>query len=421
LDDKDKANGKEGGRMKGILEGIRVVDMGHFVAVPAAGAMLGDWGAEVIKVEPLSGERVRQNRRYHDVEKVIKCDGGEVDWVIQLHNRNKMSLALDLKKEPGRDILYKLVKRSDVFMSNYELGALKRLKLDYATLSQYNPKIVYAVLTAYGTAGPDKDERGFDFSAAWASSGMQYLIGEPGSPPPPQRGGMMDRVAGAHIVAGILAALLHREKTGKGQEMEFSLYHAAVWTLAADIQGALMGRPLAKHDRTKAVNPLFNSYRAKDDRWFQLVVVSDTDWSDLCRAIDMPELENDPRFDSRETREQHREALIRILDEIFASKNREEWEKRFRKNNLIYGRVQAPIEVTTDPQALANNFFADIHHPVAGQMKLVTTPVKFCQNPASLRVPAPEVGQHTEEILLELGYNRDDVTQLKGEGVILDE
>jgi len=400
--------------MTGILEGLRVIDMGHVVAIPAAGATLADWGAEVIKVEPLTGEMYRGLVRSQAV------DTPPVNWRIQLLNRNKKGLALDLKQKSGRDILYQLVQRADVFMSNYELSALKKLKLDYTTLSQLNPRLIYGVLTGYGSVGPDKDERGFDYAAAWARSGIMHLMAEPEGIPIPQRGGMMDRVVASHAVAGILAALLHREKTGKGQELEFSLYHTGVWTLAEDIQAALAGFPLGRHDRTKAGNPLWNSYRARDDRWFWLAMLqSDPSWPDFCRAIERPELENDPRFNSRETRLENCEELIRILDEVLASRNREEWEKRFRENNCIYGRVETPVEVINDPQAVANDFFAEINHPVAGEMKLVATPVKFRQNPASVRTLAPEVGQHTEEILLDLGYSWDDIARLKEQGVIL--
>ena len=198
--------------MAGVLDGIRVVDMGHVVAVPAAGAMMADWGADVIKVEPLTGEMTRGLRRSLGVDIVRQLDGGEVSGWVEMLNRNKRGLALDLKQESGREILYRLVKRADVLMSNYELSTLVKLKADYSTLSQLNPGLVYILLTGYGTVGPDKDERGHDVSAAWARPGFQNQIGEPGTPPAPQRGGMMDRVAGAHIVAGVLAALLHREK-----------------------------------------------------------------------------------------------------------------------------------------------------------------------------------------------------------------
>ncbi|MFC2006387.1 CaiB/BaiF CoA transferase family protein, partial [Chloroflexota bacterium] len=369
---------------------------------------------------PLSGEMARGLRRGGGVDRVKKYDGGEVNFIFEVLNRNKKGLALDLKKESGRDILYKLVEGTDIFMANYELDSLKRLKLDYASLSQINHGLIYAILTGYGTVGPDKDERGFDYSASWARSGMQYLIGEPGSPPPPQRGGMMDRVAAAHGVAGILAALLHREKTGKGQELEFSLYQTGVWTLAGDIQSALMGLPIPKHDRTRAPNPIWNTYRTKDNRWFWLSMLqSDVHWPDFCRAIERPELENDPRFNTMETREEYCKELICILDEVLAAKNMKEWESCFRENNCIYGRVQTPVEVTTDTQAITNHFFTKIHHPVGGEMELVATPVNFRQNPASIRMSAPEVGQHTEEILLNLGYDWDAIAQLKEQGVIL--
>jgi len=400
--------------MAGILEGIKVLDMGHVVAVPAAGATMADWGADVLKIEPLTGELARGL-----VGRLLKMTGGEFNWYIQLLNRNKKGLALDLKTEEGKDILYKLVQKSDVFMSNYELNTLNKLGLDYDTLNQLNPKIVYAILTGYGTEGPDRNERGFDYAAAWARSGAMYMIGEPGSDPPPQRGGMMDRVVGAHMVGGILAALLHREKTGKGQKLEFSLYHTGVWTLAEDIQPALLDTPPTKHDRTKALNPLWNSYRTKDERWFWLAMLqSDPSWPDFCRAIERQDLESDQRFNSMEARAEHCEELINIIDDILASKTSNEWERAFKKHNVIYGRVASPTEVTTDPQALANGFFADLHHP-AKEARIVTTPVKFCQNPASVRAPAPEVGQHTEEVLLDLGYTWDDITDLKEKGIIL--
>ena len=400
--------------MTGILQGIRVVDMGHVVAIPAAGATLADWGAEVIKVEPLTGEMYRGLVRSQAV------DTPPVNWRIQLLNRNKRGLALDLKQKAGKDILYKLVQRSDVFMSNYELSALKKLKMDYTTLSKINPRLIYGILTGYGTVGPDRNERGFDYAASWARSGLMHLMAEPEGIPIPQRGGMMDRVVASHAVAGILAALLHRERTGEGQEVEFSLYHTGVWTLAEDIQSALVGFPLGRHDRTKAGNPLWNNYRAKDDRWFWLAMLqSDPSWPDFCRAIEKPDLEIDPRFNTRQVRAENCAELIGIMDEVFATKNRKQWERRLRKNNCIYGRVETPEEVINDPQAIANDFFATIDHPVAGEKQVVATPVKFRQNPASVRTPAPEVGQHTEEILLELGYTWDDIAQLNEQGVIL--
>ena len=397
--------------MTGILEDIRVIDMGHFVAVPSGAAVLADWGAEVLKIEPLTGEAQRG---------IMALSLSPVNWRFEVHNRNKKSLALDLKTEKGRDILHALVKASDVFMSNYELAALRRLGMDYPALSGTNPRLIYAFLTGYGTEGPDKDRRGFDMAAAWANTGMQYLLGESGSIPPTQRGGVMDRTVGFHMVAGILAALLHREKTGQGQLLELSLYHSGVWTLAADLQLALGGLPVAPHDRARVLNPLVGKYRTRDDRWIQLVMLqSDLSWHDFCQAVARPDLENDPRFIDMEVRAQHCEELIDILDEVFARRSADEWETTLREHNCIYGRVRTPDEVLADPQALANDFFTEIEHPVVGRTRMVTTPVRFHQNPASLRHTAPETGQHTEDVLLELGYDWDDIARLKDEGIIL--
>jgi crotonobetainyl-CoA:carnitine CoA-transferase CaiB-like acyl-CoA transferase len=399
--------------MSGILEGIRVISMGQVVAVPSASSVMADWGAEVIKLEPVYGEMHRGTVRVHG------ADTTKVNWIIQVLNRNSKGLAVDLKQDQGREIIHKLIQNVDIFMCNYEAKSVKKLGLDYETLSAINPRLIYGFVSGYGTTGPDKDERGYDFTAGWARSGMMYLIGEPGTPPPPQRAGMIDSMAGAYIVAGICAALRQRDKTGRGQKIEISLYHAAVWTLCMDVQLAVAGGNPVKHDRTKPTNPIWNSYRTSDNRWFWMAMLqSDLCWPDFCRAIDRPELEKDPRFDSADNRTKNSPELVRIIDKVLSSRTMAEWEKVFRANNVIYGRVQTPVEVTTDPQALANNFFGEVEYSNAGKIKLVTSPVIFSENPASLRTPAPEIGQHTEEILLELGYNWEDIGALKDKNVI---
>ena len=400
--------------MAGILEGLKVIEMGNNIAIPAAGAILGDWGADVIKVEPLAGEMMRGMGSVQGV-KVIG-----VNMQFELLNRDKRALAVDLKTDKGKAILHKMVETSDVFIANYEVNALKKLELDFATLSSINPRIIYAVVTGYGSRGPDKDERGFDFTAGWARSGTQHLMAEQGGTPPSQRAGMYDRTTGMHAVAGICAALFNREKTGKGQEIELSLYHVGVYTIATDIQNALNGLPSLPNDRTKATSPLWNSYRAGDDRWFQFAMLqSDVHWPGLCRAMEHPDLEKDPRFETMYKRADNCVELIKIMDDVFSTRPRNEWEKRFRDNQLIYGRIETPEEVVNDPQAYANDFFTEIAHPKTGRMKYVTMPVDFRQNPASVKTPSPEIGQHNEEILLELGYSWDDISSLKEQKVII--
>jgi crotonobetainyl-CoA:carnitine CoA-transferase CaiB-like acyl-CoA transferase len=399
--------------MSGILDGLKVLEMGNNIAIPAAGAIMADWGAEVIKIEPLAGDMIRGNMRVQGVQ--MKS----VNVGFEFLNRNKKSLAIDLKKDSARELVYKLVKEADVFMANYELSALKKLRVDYDSLRPINPKLIHAVLTGYGTAGPDKDERGFDFTAGWARSGTQYLMAEQGGTPPAQRAGMYDRTTGMHTVAGICAALVNRNKTGKGQQIELSLYHVGVYTIASDIQNALMGMASIPNDRRKANSPLWNSYKAKD-KWFQFAMLqSDIHWPGLCKAMGRLDLVNDARFNSMQKRTENCEELIRIMDGVFATKNRDEWEGLFRQNGVIYGKVETPQDVVKDPQAEANGFFAEIDHPVVGHMKYVTMPVDFRQNPAMVKSPAPEVGQHNEEILLSAGYTWDDISKMKDDGAIL--
>ena len=401
--------------MSGILEGIKVVSMGQIVAIPAASSVMADWGAEVIKVEPLTGEMHRGLKTNQGVDNATL-----VNWVMQVLNRNTRGLALDLKKEQSKEIMSRLIKRSDVFMSNYERNSVRRLGLDYETLNRLNPKLVYGFVSGFGPVGPDKDERGYDFTAGWARSGMMHMIGEPGTPPAPQRAGMIDSAAGAHLLSGICAALLQRERTGKGREIEVSLYHAGAWALALDIEPALGGQVPVKHDRTKATNPLWNSYRTKDNRWFWLAMLQpDPAWPGFCRAIGRADLQDNPRFNSIETRRQNREELIGIIEAILGSKTMVEWEALFRQHNCIYGRVQTPVEVTADPQAVAAGFFADVAYPGGGSIRVLTSPVLFDGKVAPVRSPAPELGQHTEEILLELGYTWPEMGQLKESGVIL--
>lgn len=400
--------------MAGILEGLKVVDMGQVAAIPVAGSVLADWGAEVIKIEPLTGEMYRGLRRSGGVET------SAFNVRIELYNRNKRSLALDLKKEAGREIFYKLIRQSDVFMSNYRLAALERLKVDYDSLARVNPKIIYATITGFGAVGPEKDDPGYDLTAGWARTGIMHLLGEPGSNPPMVRTGMIDRMAAGYAVAGICAALLHREKTGEGQELELSLYHTGIWDINADIESAVIGTPFAKHDRTKAGNPLQNTYRTKGDRWVQLAMPqSDRLWPNFCRALERPDLEKNPKFAGMDVRTKNCEELIRILDGVFATRTLDEWDGRLRAEELVYGRVQTPAEVVNDPQAIASGVFADYDHPAIGKTKLITSPVNFRQNPGSIRTIAPEIGQHDEEILLELGYGWEDITKLKEDWVIL--
>ena len=403
--------------MTGILEGTKVIEMGHLVAVPAAGATMADWGAEVIKIEPPNGEMARGIYVLPDQEDPAAGLPSN-NWYFHVLNRNKKAMGIDLKTEAGRDIICKLVRQADVFLTNYETATAAALGMDYETLCQVNPKLVYASLTGYGTVGPDKDLRGLDWTAGWTSSGIMYTLTKPGGVPAAPRGGMIDRVTGANIVGGVCAALLHKEKTGQGQKIEFSLYHTGVWTIVEDIQAALVGQELPRHTRTAPMfSPTMNSYRTKDKKWFWMSGMGTT-WDIFCEAIGRLDLVEDPRILTAPISKKDMRELVHILESVFATKTRRQWDKIFRKYDLIFGWAASPAEIVRDKQAIENGFFPDLQHPDE-KMRVVATPVKFCQNPVSVRAPAPETGQHTEDMLLELGYGWEDIAGLKEQGVIL--
>jgi crotonobetainyl-CoA:carnitine CoA-transferase CaiB-like acyl-CoA transferase len=404
--------------MADILDGVKIVEMGHVVAIPAASSMMGDCGAQVIKVEPLTGDQSRHFR------------GKEVNPGFYLHNRSKKSIAIDLRQDAGRDIVYKLVKDHDVFMTNYQAGSLKRLGMDYETLREINPRLIYGLVSAYGTVGPDKDMAGYDFAAGWARSGIQDMLSVPGSPPPSSRPGIIDRVSSMQIFGGIAAALYHREKTGEGQKVEFNLYHTGVWMVGADIMDALFGLPLRRVDPTKSDNPFYDTYQCKDGRWLQLTAADryakahdpsgSAFWTAFCRAIERPDLADDPRFATTDSRQNHRDVLAPMLNEVFASKTYAEWEVRLRENDLMYGPILSPTDVIVDPQALVNDFFAEVDQPDLGAIRTITTPFKFCENPASIRSTTPALGEHTDEILASLGYSAEERSRLREQRVVLE-
>jgi crotonobetainyl-CoA:carnitine CoA-transferase CaiB-like acyl-CoA transferase len=246
---------------------------------------------------------------------------------------------------------------------------------------------------------------------------MDLVSAGPDNPPSISRPGMMDIVASAHITSGLLAALYYKQKTGKGQGLELSLYHTAAWTLGLDIQTALYGHPQPKWDRKRAPNPIYTSYRCKD-RWCMMCHPTQEYWPPFCKAIGKTEWINDPRYATMESREQHAEELVALLDEIMASRTWAEWEKEFRANDLIASGNQTIAEILKDEQAIENNFYTDIEHPIAGTARLLNSPVQFCETPARIRWAAPQLGVHTEEVLLEEGYSWKDLEKLKEEGVI---
>lgn len=402
--------------MPGVLEGVKVVEVGHVVAIPAASSIMGDCGADVIKVEPLTGDQSRVFR------------GSEINPGFYLHNRSKRAMCVNLKDEAGQQVVYDMVKDADVFLTNFRQEALLKLKMDYDSIAAVNPKIVYGIVTAYGTKGPDKDMPGYDFAAGWARSGIQYMLTVPGSLPPTSRPGIIDRVSSMQIFGGITAALYHRERTGKGQKVEFNLYHTGVWMVGADIMDAAMGLPLRIVDPAKSDNPFYDVYKTKDDRWLQLTAgdryaaASDPTgaafWGRFTKALDRPDLAQDPRFQTTALRQENRAVLKPMLLEEFTTRTYAEWEVRLRENNLMYGPILSPVDVIDDPQALAMDFFSEIDQPGVGKLKLINEPIRFVQDPASIQSTVPALGEHTDEVLAGLGYTPEQISDMRAKKVV---
>jgi crotonobetainyl-CoA:carnitine CoA-transferase CaiB-like acyl-CoA transferase len=404
--------------MAKLLEGVRIIGFEQVVGVPAATAVLADWGADVIKIEPPWGDWQRSLVSFNRRPLLLHLDKGDIELHFEFLNRGKRSVALNLRTEAGREVLYKLLKNADIFATNYSIDVLKKYGLDYNSLKDKYPGLIHFVLTGYGSKGPKANDRGYDYVAAWSYGGLMDLVSAgPENPPPISRPGMMDIAASAHITGGILAALYYKQKTGKGQGLELSLYHTAAWILGLDVQTALYGHPQPRWDRKRAPNPMYTSYKCKD-RWCMMCHPTQEYWAPFCKTIGKTEWINDPRYATMESREQHCEELVAQLDKVMASRTWAEWEKEFRANDLIVSGNQTIAEIIKDEQAIVNNFYTDIEHPVVGKARLLNSPVQFTNTPATIECVAPQLGAHTEEVLQEVGYTWEDLEEMKGQKII---
>jgi len=282
-----------------------------------------------------------------------------------------------------------------------------------------NPRLIYAQASGWGRKGPDANALSFDYTGI-ARSGLMMSCGERGTPPTQILPGIGDEIGGLMCAWGVTAALYAREKTGKGQVVDTSLMGSLITMLGFIMAApAILGQEFPREIRALAGNPLYNHYRSKDDKWIAIAHLDpDRYWLKICKAVGIEELQLNPKFNSVEARAQNARELVAILDERFATKNRDEWMKVLNDEGCIFTPIQTPLEVTNDPQAFANNYFIDVHHPIWGKIKMTGFPWDFSETPASWQREAPAFGQHSEEILLELGYTRNDIAHLKEKGVI---
>jgi crotonobetainyl-CoA:carnitine CoA-transferase CaiB-like acyl-CoA transferase len=383
--------------MTGPLEGIRVIEVGVWVAGPAAGAILADWGADVVKLEPPGGDPARTFQRML---------GGDLpsNPPFELDNRNKRSVVLDLSTPEGRGAATALVDAADVFVTNVRRPALAKMGLGSDRLLERNPRLVYALISGLGTEGPEADGPAYDIAAWWARAGIAGLLAPPGAPLPFQRGGMGDHTVAMTAAGMISAALVARARTGQGQLVTTSLLRQGAYTVGFDVNTALMwGRSFSAGVRTAMGNPCINNYTAGDGRRFWVVgLEGDRHWPPLARVVGHPEWLTDPRFETAPDRAANAPVLIAMLDEVFATRPLAEWALAFAAEpEFFWAPVNSVDDLLADPQFRAAGGIVEVPDG-AGTTPMVAIPADFHGTPGGPRRVAPALGEHTAEVLAEL-------------------
>jgi crotonobetainyl-CoA:carnitine CoA-transferase CaiB-like acyl-CoA transferase len=407
--------------MHKVMEGVRVLEVAAWTFVPAAGAVMADWGADVIKVEhPKGGDP----QRGLISSGIIPGGPGAVNYIIEQPNRGKRSIGLDISTDEGREVLYKLAAASDVFLTSFLPPVRQRLRIDVEHIREVNPDIVYVRGSGQGPHGPDRDRGGLDGASYWARGGIANALTPADAEwPISPRPAFGDLPGGMTIAGGIAAALFARERTGTAPVVDVSLLGFAMWTLSPDIVASkVYGRdPLAqmRGPRDNNPNPLVGQYRTKDGRFLALMMLqADRHWPEVCERIGRPELATDPRFADGLSRYENRRECTRLLDEILGSRTLDEWREAFAGMSGVWAPVQTALELHDDPQVRPNGYVVDVTGADGSQFPLVPNPVMFDEETYSLEA-APEHGQHTEQILLDLGYGWEDIASYKASGAVL--
>lgn len=391
--------------MSGPLHDIRVIDLTSVIAGPFGSMLLADLGAEVIKVESLQGDDCRrlgppfQNHESH--------------MFLGL-NRNKKSVAIDIKKAEGREIVFRLASRADVFMENSRPGTMGKIGLDYKTLSSVNPRLIYSSTTGFGTAGPHSQKAAYDL----VLQGYTSIMDRGENPPQRDKSTVVDMPAGMMAVIGILGALYVRQETGIGQKVETSLLGAS---LAMQAHRLIRGKDRSQpaFDPTSGRYPAYRTYKTKDG-YINIAVLNESLFKKLCRVLGVEELAEDPRFSCHSARYENAEQLIAIFQEILQIKPREEWIHQLEEAGVPCGPVNTLDDLFDDAHILANKLVVEQYHPIAGSLQTLGLPIIMEKTPLSIESPAPMPGQHTGEILNWLGYGKSEIQELQGKGVILD-
>ncbi|WP_406162324.1 CoA transferase [Streptomyces sp. NBC_01005] len=389
-----------------LLEGLHVVDLASFIAGPAAATMLGDFGADIVKVEPPhTGDSYRALSRIPPNPHV---DGFNYPW--QLDNRNKRSIAVNLKSPGAKPVLERLVKWADVLVTNFPPRTRAKLGLDYEDLAPLNPRLIYADVTGFGEEGPDAHLPGFDVTAYWARSGLMDYTRQRDGAPAMSVFGSGDHPTAVSLYAGIMTALYRREKTGEGARVTASLIAEGAWAASMWVQAALAGGKIPRPiDRTDPPNALTSAYRTADDRWLLLAFANEDKQVPLfLRAIGHPEAAQNPDFADTPSRHAHAAEIATLLDKTFATRTLAEWREVLDAADLTYGIIQTIDEFARDPQLTANRILIPVEDDSAEPHLTIDSPVRIDQEHKVPPHPAPDLGEHTDTVLRDLGY--DDAT-----------
>jgi crotonobetainyl-CoA:carnitine CoA-transferase CaiB-like acyl-CoA transferase len=394
-----------------LLKGLKVVDFSAYIAGPGAACILCDWGAEVIKVERPGGDNMRH------VFADLKNDLGS-NPTFDLDNRGKRAVVLDITKPEGRDALAKLAESADVFLTNVRPVSLRKYGLDDNTLRAANPRLVYAVITGYGLEGPDAHLPGFDVTAFWARSGLGYMTAPKGAEPFQRTSGMGDHTTSLATVSAILAALYERERTGEGRVVQTSLLATGVYVWGSDLAVQLkFGRVASVRGRDNPINALSNYFKSSDGHWFvHNPRGGHGGWETFLKAAGRPDLVVDERFASNKARRQNARELSAELDAAFAALPMEEIKRRLDEADLVWAPMQTPAEVSADPQVAAAGAFVEVDDGQGGTYRSPAAPAVFPGLESGPRRPAPKLGEHTREVLAELGYGTSEIDAMVESG-----
>ncbi len=395
------------------LEGVRVLEFSSFVAAPSCAKLLADWGAEVIKVEPIYGDGLRLVGGMYNSPMT-----DDENPMFELENGNKKGICLDTQSEEGKEVLYKILEKSDIFLTNVREKSLERGGLSYEQLKEKFPGLIYAHILGYGEKGPLKDKPGFDYTAYFARGAVSTSLMEKGTSPANTNAGFGDHYAGISLAAGILASLHKKVTTGEGERVTVSLYHTAVFGMGLMVTTAQYGNemPLSRREPN---NPIGTTYECKDKKWIQLAIMQYDKWfSRFCDVIERDDLKENVKFNTLKEVNNHTLELVEIIEAEMIKRDSTEWAERLNNADLPYEYLQTCEDILVDPQAWDNDYLFKFKYDSGNEGVLVNTPVLFTESDSREYERAPKLGENTEEVISSLGYTSEEIEKMREDKII---